>query len=209
MKTLINHLVNNNFDEILAKSLLNCHVEGVHSIMLLNSPGKTIRMYIAVPGNDLETPTANVFKPTPEMPLSIHPHHCNLTLQCITGILVNWQFKETHDIEFGTKNYNKYFYSSKITGPEMKFEKLGQTRLLTEKRSILDPNESISMPASALHTVTTRPGIFTAWLVFEGKEDPEYIPYCYSMHQNLNNINTAGLYIKPTKEQILNLLNQL
>lgn len=47
MNSLIKHLWENNRKEIISKSIKNCHVKGLHSIMLLQSKNKTIRMYIS------------------------------------------------------------------------------------------------------------------------------------------------------------------
>lgn len=79
MKELIKHLVNNHLDTIVEKSFLNCHVMGLHSIMLLESPEKTIRLFVSDGNSKLRKNTEeNILKG--KQTLAFHPHHCNITL---------------------------------------------------------------------------------------------------------------------------------
>ena len=47
MKHLIKHLIDNHMENIISRSLKNCHCTGLHSIMLSESPEKTIRLFIS------------------------------------------------------------------------------------------------------------------------------------------------------------------
>jgi len=52
---LIRHFVRENEDEVLAKSLLHCHGNNIHSIMLSEKKnGGTIRLFVAEPGHNLD-----------------------------------------------------------------------------------------------------------------------------------------------------------
>lgn len=197
MKTLIRHFLENNSDDVLSKSLLNCHVKGLHSIMLLDSPGKTIRLYITDEDHELNHDALNV---------GYHPHHCDLTLKVVHGTLTNIQVQES---DFKRLNFSidKYLYKSKISKGEMKFDHIGSVYLQHLETNILKMGSSLFMHASDIHTVSVDKGKKCAWLVFEGKEDKNYVPYCYS-NSDLNNINDSGLYIKPNNmDQIMDILN--
>ena len=110
MKTLIKHLLENNLEEILSKSLLHCHCLGVHSIILLNSTAKTIRLYVAEKGNELYRNQPSRVSSGLPMAVSFHPHHCNLTIHVVKGILLNWIVKES---EIGFE-IDKYLYQNQF-----------------------------------------------------------------------------------------------
>src|ERR1700728_4215738 len=96
IKALIKHLVSQNLPIIAAKSKLHCHTRNVHSILLLDSPGQTIRLFIAVPGHELYL---NDHDNTHIMSVGFHPHHCNVTLSVVLGEVGNWNVY-THNGEY-------------------------------------------------------------------------------------------------------------
>lgn len=190
MKTLINHLLKNNTEEILSKSLKNCHCKGLHSIMLLESPGKTIRLYVAATGNEL-------YKNSPdskeEMSIGFHPHHCNLTLRVLAGELGNWIVEEKED---GDMVMKKYLYKSKIQFDDFEFSLIDNSARLQTKSIVRIPSgSSVQLNASEIHTVFSNSKTLTAWLVYEGKEDKRYTPFCWS-NSDLTNVTDNSLYEK-------------
>lgn len=46
MLSIIKHFVQNNYETVINKSFLNCHVHGLHSIMLHDVDGQRIRLFI-------------------------------------------------------------------------------------------------------------------------------------------------------------------
>lgn len=198
MKTLVTHLVKHHLKEITKRSLINCHCYGLHSVMLLECPEKTIRLYIADRNNEL---WKNYRSGPDKMSIGFHPHHCALTLHCVKGELFNWEVEESAD-GFAV---DKYKYQSQITDGEMGFALIGASKLRTSAQTYIAEGQSISMPASAIHTVACLKGEITAWLVYEGGEDLNYESVCYSNADLLNQDKTM-LYLKPTEQQVLNLL---
>lgn len=196
MKVLIKHLLDNNIDEIVAKSYLNCHCIGLHSIMLLDSPEKTIRMYITTENHEMYEDI--------NLPIAIHPHHCNLTLYCIKGEIFNYNFIK--DDVYGTES-KIWYYNSKISDGEMRFTKIGTTKIIEMDTELLKKRDSILLEAKQLHTIKVEKGKINAWLVFEGREDKSYIPLCYT-NTDLNNVDSSKLYIKPTIKEIKNLIKK-
>ena len=203
MKELIRHLWENNHDEILNKSLLDCHCKGLHSIMLLESPGKTIRLYIAEENHEMYKNFPQYVRSGNGMTIGFHPHHCDLTLHCIVGSFLNWRVAEA---KFGME-IDKYEYHSAIKEGETNFVKLGTTHVYTASETTAPSGTSIFLPANYIHTVACPEGMFCAWLVYEGKEDPNYKSYCYS-NADMSKENFNGLYNKPTEEQIELLLKR-
>jgi hypothetical protein len=203
MKQLIKHLLQNNLEEILSRSLLNCHVKGLHSIMLSESPAKTIRLYVATPDHELYRNHYSEMDSV--MSLAFHAHHCNLTLHCIKGILFNWEVVEDDN---GSIELQKYIYHSKITEGDLSFEKIGTGKLRTTCHRYVNEGEAVFMKADQIHTVACEKNKLCAWLVYEGKEDKSYKPYCWT-HSNVNNIDYSQLYQKPTEKQIMKLLKQI
>lgn len=206
MKTLIQHLWRSHQAEIIEKSIMNCHVRGLHSIMLLDSPEKLIRLFIADIGNEMYFNKRDNFSKMP-MSLGFHPHHCDLTLYCIKGDFTNWtvtdNVKADDDLKFPIK---KYLYTSQVTGGATGFQKIEDTFLKTNKIAIVLEGQSVYLSAKTIHTVSCEPNKVTAWLVFEGKEDPNYKPYCWS-NADLDKADFSDLYQKPTVYDIQRLLN--
>lgn len=208
MNYLVQHLFQTNREEILSKSLLDCHVKGLHSIMLLDCPGKTIRLYIAMPGHNL----ADNFPDNDgcfQKPLSLafHPHHCELTLHCVKGKFTNIEMTETGMPGDVFHEYDRFRYRSKIKDGEMAFTPIGSTKLTCKSLRNLTPNTKIFMPANSIHTVAAFGNEVTAWLVYEGREDAEYLPYAWCNH-DLNKIDISGLYRKPTLTEVQVLLSE-
>ena len=205
MKSLITHLIKNNLQEIVSRSLLNCHCMGLHSIMLLESPGKTIRLYISEPGGDMYKNSPRHHDKGKGMSLAFHPHHCNLTLECVTGTIMNWEMKV---VPTGRFKIDRFLYTSGITEGEMGFKKDGEDVLQTKKKTYLKWGQTVSMPAEAIHTVACAEDTLCAWLVYEGEENPDYIPYCWS-NSNLEESTQKGLYIQPSEAQVKKLLKSV
>ena len=201
MKTLIKHFIENNPKEVLEKSLFDCHVKGLHSIMLLDSPGKTIRLYVTDKDHELNPFIDRV------MNVGLHSHHCDLTFKIVTGQLVNIIAEESDDLDFDFEIY-KYLYKSKITKSEMRFDHIGKVDMKITNKKYLIKGDELFMRADEIHTVSVEKNKVCAWLVFEGKEDPKYTPYCYST-TNLNYQDGENLYNKPEYiNQIIELLNK-
>lgn len=201
LRHLISHLWQSNKDEIVSRSLLNCDCVGLHSIMLLESPEKTIRLYVATENHQT---WRNCLK-NGNLSVGFHPHHCDITLHCIKGKVLNWCV-QTERVNSDIRLFlPKYKYQSKITQGESSFELVDkQEQLFTSSYKWLKPNQSVFMPANKIHTIGLIKRQIAAWLVYEGKEDKNYMPYLWT---NLNpEDGMDGLYLKPNEEDIINLL---
>jgi len=197
MKNLIKHLVRENIDTIVDRSLLNCHATGLHSIMLIEKPEQTIRMFYTHDNHTLwKNNTVSDFS------LAIHSHHCNITLMQLFGRSFNIDAtKVSKGFELDT-----YLYQSEILTGKQGFTKKDKINVEFGIREVNE--EGIALKADQLHTVYVPEGDKTAWIVVEGREDPNYDSLCYS-NTDLTVPTLEQLYIKPSKEEILEHLAEM
>lgn len=203
MKELIEHLWYSNSEQIVDQSLLHCHARGLHSIMLLESPGQTIRLYCAQYGHELYKNSPLFY--TNGMSVGFHPHHCNLTLHCVKGVLYNWNVTLATEQEPDAFQLRSYRYRSAISEDSLKFTPLGTVYMKDMGSTLIETNQSLSLNAKTIHTVYCDPFSETAWLVYEGKEDPGYSPDLYTT-SHLETPTEGDLYRKPTRNQVAALL---
>jgi hypothetical protein len=210
-EAFLRHQLSNNLEKIVERSLLNCHAEGLHSIMLLEKPEETIRLFVADKNHVLwknNFINAGEYL-SEEMSVGFHPHHCNVTLFPVKGMFANWIVEENNSE--GDIEAIKYAYQSEITGGEIGFKFLHLCRLKTLSfefhSSVLSPL-GVPMKAREKHTVFVPKGKPAAWIVFEGAEDTNYQSVCYSNGDLTKKEKFAGLYQKPNASQIENVLSE-
>lgn len=150
---------------LIEKSLVNCHIRGLHSLVLCENPMR--RIFFTTPGHELNSPLS----------IAIHPHHCKIFITPLWGEIFNiiW----TPNIH-GTR-FNEYGYTSAITSGH------GSFKLVEERSLSLSPDEDLLtcetfMNASELHSIYTRSDR-AAWLICEEEEDPKYNPSVYSIYE--------------------------
>jgi len=173
MIELLKHAYRTNREEILAKSLLNCHAMGVHSLMLIDQPGQRVRLFYAHYGHNLDE---NHYK-ADFFTVALHPHHCELTLVPLFGDIWQITMHLEHSAWLQPRTLNQYRYDSAVTGGTGTFTEtdasvpcfLGMHRLQQDEY----------MPAMRHHTMAVRSGN-AAWMVLEGQDDGQYAPYCYN-----------------------------
>lgn len=220
MKTLIKHLIENNLDSIVEKSFLNCHVKGLHSIMLLESPEQTIRLFVSEPSTPIAKNTKFNILERGVQTVAFHPHHCDITLHVVKGTVTNHIVEQVsiEDEIYNTRNpeklkglgyffAKKYFFESAIRSEErtskFKYSSTQMLRFIDSKD--ISEGSSLLLKATDIHTVTTYDIGTTAWFVYEGKEDPNYSPFCFNVCE-LSEETNPNLYKKPTVHQIRYLL---
>ncbi|MBD2700124.1 hypothetical protein IC229_05725 [Spirosoma sp. BT702] len=208
MKALINHLINNNLETIVSRSLRNCHCLGLHSLMLLESPGQTIRLFYAAKGNLM-------YRNHPQfihegLTIGFHPHHCNLTLHAVLGTFWNWTVRQP--LAFDQGEYIKlrqYRYHSQIKEGKQGFELIDpEYPMVTQSFQPVEAGQCLELGPKILHTVACNPFDDTAWLVFEGREDPTYESYCFS-NQDLEQNTNTDLYQRISEYEIKQILAKI
>lgn len=168
--------------------LYNCHVMGLHSLMLQDEPGNRIRMFVAT--------SAHALYPAPgedDMPLAVHPHHCDVTLINLYGSPVNHIYRRGQ----GPGEWAKCAYSSGVTGtPALTVVEDGLQMQRTDQHML--SATGTFMPASTLHAISVPASSAAAWLVLEGQEDPNYESYCYTKNPKFD---PAHLYQPMDKDE--------
>lgn len=165
--------------------------------MLLCSPGKTIRLFVAVPGHPL---WKNTWKQ--ELSVGFHGHHCEVTLAVHTGTVGNWRIRL---VENGPLDFWRYRYESAITKANPSFVQEREVTAEALSYEIMHSGQSEYMPGSDLHTIYVPPDELAAWFVFEGREDANYDPATYS-NADLEAFDFSNLYKKPTDLDVISLL---
>jgi hypothetical protein len=166
--------------------------------MLMEQPEKTIRLYVTSEDHVLWNNTWDVIK-NGGMTIGFHAHHCNLTLDVVKGLISNTVISPTED---GDCVLDRYHYSSKIRNGAGGFEKHGVDTFSLVSDDFLHKGDSVTLEASDIHTVWASAGIVNAWFVYEGLEDPGYLPFCWSS-ANLSDIELSGLYQKMSPNQVV------
>lgn len=188
MKSLIQHALADHPEEILKHSLKNCHVRGMHSLMLETSWRK-IRMFYTTPEHEL-------WRNTPEnyhegLSVWFHPHHCNISLAPLVGEILNWGIEEAAQWDI---LLDRYKFTSHINSWKWGFEKLqAWVKLTTTKILEVSSGESIFLSAQEMHTVWVQRWEEVAWMVLEGKENQHHDDKCYS-NSSLESWSPEWLY---------------
>ena len=198
---LVDHLLKCNLKQILDRSLMHCHSRNLHSIMLLECPEKTIRMFVAEADHEMYR---NCPWNKENQSLGFHPHHCDLTLSCVRGNIYNWVVEEqssNNTPKFRVLDIDEYRYNSQITAGKIGFNKIGRSKLESHSFNKIVTDAPVHMEAKKIHTVYVPAGETAAWFALEGLEDPNYKNSCWS-YANLEEENFDHLY-KPMDEENL------
>jgi hypothetical protein len=214
-----------NQELVSAYSRFDCHVRGLHSIVIGKAGGRLLRIYLAQPGSALHQgyepvdmngrlPDGQV--PRPNFELGIHSHHCDLELTMLRGRLMHWTFNKISRLSLNPEAYQlelpSYKYQAKLRGEEPGFSRQGFGLFNLSDYQLLDnewsARRAIVLRAAALHTVGIDPSQqWVAWLVAEGSPDPAYEPLTYSP-RNLERYDFRSLYLPMTYTQALQLLRR-
>jgi hypothetical protein len=199
MRELIRHLWHNNREHVLRSSYMNCHARGLHSIMLLDDPGKRIRLFV--------TDRSHKCWKADEA-IGYHAHHCAITIQAVHGWLENIVVGDA-DGPVQLQELGRYEYTSPIVSglTSGQFKRVGTTLFKGRKTELLR-NSSVEMRASEIHTVRVPRKEIAAWLVYEGREDPNYKPITWS-RTDLEHFDWTGMYRRMRELEAVALLSSV
>lgn len=188
---MIRHFWNNNREQVLQSSYMNCHVRGLHSVMLLNEPGKRVRLFVT----DIEH---QLWKNYPysgkRMSVGYHGHHCDITIEVVKGAVGNVELGLTP----GSLVLQEFMYRSKLLNKAPSFEPTDQLYSFVANNRILRPGDHHSMAATDYHSVAIEAGHIASWVVYEGKDDPNYVSNMFT-NWDMKDFSFDGLY-KPMDE---------
>lgn len=156
-------------------ALRNCHVEGLSSIMLYDEPANRVRLFYAERDHAL---WRNDIPHGLDMSVAVHPHHCDITLALVFGRVRNDTFWAVPSHAAG---HHKCEYVSGVQWPgESALIDTGERALLSLVGSTWLYPQGESLHATTLHTIYVPRGETAAWIVIEGRENPDYAPVCYT-----------------------------
>jgi hypothetical protein len=157
-------------------------------------------MFIAEENHEL---WRNDYRLNYALSVAFHSHHCDITLDVIEGNVYN----NTLELVNNSDNYkfDCYMYQSKIKGQEPKFIKCDSVLVSPIYSDLIE--EPLFLKAAKLHTIELFYNESAIWLVYEGKEDPNYMPIVYT-NTDLTNFDFSPLYKKMTENDIEQLLQK-
>jgi len=207
MKELLRHLFQTDPSGLQERTLLDCHVQGVHSVVLYDTPGARLRLFYATKNHGLYFH----FPDFKDLPVGFHAHHCDVSLYVLNGILSNFTVSFELPATGPCFNFNRYKYTSSITNQKGSMEYVSKALTTIPKQQQLNSGMTVYMNAKTIHTVRVESN-FCIWAVMEGAEDSNYDNFLLTT-RTLDENSTKGLYNKPTMEQfnemILEMLNLL
>ncbi len=162
------------------KNLLNCHCIGLHSFPVSLSPeGLYTRIFYADNNHELYKPVE----------LAIHPHHVDIKITVLDGILYN----PLYVLDKKGPKFKKFKWNSHILSGKGSFEYLGKQGLTQVSTIGYKAGESTVMKSCELHTVQVALGERCVWVIEESKPSCDYFPINYS-NNDLTKWNTEHLY---------------
>lgn len=202
--TLLKHLWRTQPERMAYGSFMDCHVKGLHSVMLINRRGAIVRMFVTTPDHEMHRNF-----PGGDLSIAFHNHDADLTLHVLTGRIANIGIMDTPGYEFEEHDtFEEYAYESQIRDGAGGFTPTGNARELLTTINWLDSGESVFMPAREYHSVAVDRGEVAAWFVYEGIKDLTYKPLVYS-NSDLSKFDPSGMYRRPSVEELGELLRPL
>lgn len=173
-QSIIKALFEANKELAIKKSLMHCHVRGLHSVVLSEGvDGKLIRMFVATQTHLM----------TGADSLAFHTHHCDITLVPVVGEFTNLVLTEGSRSS-KNKRFKKFRFQSPLkTGSKESgsFKSLNSDAWCgVVPTTFHAEGPSVTLKASEFHSVSVPPNTAAAWLVVEGEEDPERPDYVLS-----------------------------
>lgn len=189
-------------DGQFGKSLSNCHVAGMDSVVLydeLDSGGGMVRFFYTRRG---EHPLREIYNSRGHFNLGIHNHKYNLAIVPLVGCINNVETRVLDRYTFGSEILHEYSFASAIVDDDA-----GPVGVRHQDVRLMEPldfrrlaaGDVHSMAATDLHTVQVldREDV-TAWMVVEsGPQDVQSV--IYSPRPDLR-ISSANLY-RPMAER--------
>lgn len=145
-------------DRALLKSIRNCHVVHIDSIVVRDRDERLQRYYLAWPGHELQRNTPE----SHDWCVGVHNHRYALRLQHVSGIVYSHQFEAVEGDEFLQWRCGKL-------GAD--YIETGRTGLRHKSSVRLMPGEPLELTSQLLHTVSAEGP--ASWFVTEGSASSE------------------------------------
>lgn len=173
---------------LLEKSLMNCHCEGMDSLVLKDAPNM-VRMFVARNNHEL---WRNSVDDKYRFSVALHRHHCDVTLHPVFGNIYNVSVSDNVDdgeiLWLKSWKYRSPILLGDTGGFEPVDPMVMPINLLSRK--IEAP---LYLRANELHTIYVPSGQPAAWYVWEGDENPDHSSIVYSNDNDLGKFNFSKL----------------
>lgn len=191
---------------LFERSLLNCHTKGLHSFIFEENKGFLTRLFVTDSSHDLWKNHCGLRALSwDELSIAVHPHHVNIKVSPVYGEIWNVLLTKEKCNAYPI-NLFKYIYNSQILNERGGFEKIDNEDIYIKDYIPLSFPNYYNMKSSDLHTVFVERGKITAWIIEESLTTSSYDNITYS-NADLTKWTPEGLYIKPTEQQIREILN--
>lgn len=192
---------------LLEKSLLHCHCHGVHSLVLHEEDGYLTRMFVTDNDHVLwKNGCGQTYKGWKPLTIAIHPHHCDIEIEIVNGFVWNAEFSvKRHTCRNKEEVKLNAFKWNTAIGGEGYFDLVGTETLIMNKFRTMFLGQKYYMCSNELHTVYVTPTQNAAWIIRESPATRGYDRTVYS-NQDLQTWTPKGLYIKPTVNEIRDVL---
>jgi hypothetical protein len=196
---------------LFEKSLLNCHVQGVHSF-ILDAYGDYLTRMFVTSGDHLlwKNHCGMMTKEWSPLSVAIHPNHVDIEIYPIFGLLWNVEFKVKKNKGENPNDclLDAFKWKSEILSGKGGFKWCGEKTLQLQEHRSMMWRRKYSMRADDLHTVYVTRGQTSAWIIVEKVATRKYDGICYS-NVDLTQWTPDGLYQKPTKDQIVEIFKEI
>lgn len=173
------------------RSLIDCHVKGLDSIVLWSGGegGGMIRFYVSYAGL---SPLHNLYTDEGNFTVGVHNHRYRIAKIPLTAALVNVRTRVLGGEDAFKPGLYEYEFQSGIGGTmNVRYRRKASTAPL--QPDLLMPGDVTIMEPEELHTVVTPRTVDSAWLVVEGTNVPNFQPLLYSPRPGLT-LSDEGLY---------------
>lgn len=142
------------------------------------------RIFIATPKHTLWRN-----QPGEEFSVGFHAHHCDLKIECLHGSMRN----VSPGVRAG-RGFKEWRWESPIRGESGRFTATGREFDVHSLGMLMRAGDEVRLRAQDLHTIFCPKARYAAWLVSEGREDPNYQPRCLT-NADLQNWSPEGMYL--------------
>jgi hypothetical protein len=157
IRPFLYNLIHENWDFVLGHALKNFHVPGFNSLLLMQAPELTVRLYLIRPGECPALADIN------DNQLLIHNHRFSFESMTLCGRVQNRRFQE---VVLPADSYDRYEYFSAL---EEKHRLDFQERVYLQGAEVeeIEEGTSYSMLSWELHRIALPQDQFTAILFME------------------------------------------
>lgn len=180
---------------ILSKSITNCHVHGMDSIVF-KSNGPMVRVYVAHEDHTLWRNDPRLLKQE-KMSIGLHEHRTDITMVPLFGDVFNVFEAGGAGIEVMVYGYE--FHSHIRSGQGGFVPRRGLNTALLRLQEL---TYATFLFGAQAHSVVVPKGYTAAWMIVEGAPSKGYDPVMYSNDPDLASADFSDLYKPMTQERL-------